>query len=166
MIFCAEIKLTPNGKFLYTSERTKSTLSGFEVDPATGKVIYLFNIPTEEMPRGFNVDPSGQFLVASGQKSEKVSLYSINQSTGELALIERVPAGKGANWVTFVKTKWRYDSQNESRLRVAFFNSLELHSYPGRSICLLRRWRKIWEIAYALIVTKWKTSIKSTLEAI
>ena len=105
MIFCAEIKLTPNGKFLYTSERTKSTLSGFEVDPATGKVKYLFNIPTEEMPRGFNVDPSGQFLVASGQKSEKVSLYSINQSTGELALIERVPAGKGANWVTFVKTK-------------------------------------------------------------
>jgi len=105
MIFCAEIKLTPNGKFLYTSERTKSTLSGFEVNPQTGKVKYLFTIPTEEMPRGFNVDPSGQFLVATGQKSDKVSLYSINQSTGELNLIERVQGGKGANWVTFVKTK-------------------------------------------------------------
>ena len=105
MIFCAEIKLTPNGKFLYTSERTKSTLSGFEVDTQTGKVKYLFTTPTEEMPRGFNVDPSGQFLVATGQKSDKVSLYSINQSSGELALIERVPGGKGANWVTFVKTK-------------------------------------------------------------
>lgn len=105
MIFCAEIKLTPNGKFLYTSERTKSTLSGFEVDPQTGKVKYLFTTPTEEMPRGFNVDPSGQFLVATGQKSDKVSLYSINQTSGELNLIERVPGGKGANWVTFVKTK-------------------------------------------------------------
>ena len=105
MIFNAEIKLTPNGKFLYTSERTKSTLSGFEVDSHTGKVKYLFTIPTEEMPRGFNVDPSGQFLVATGQKSDKVSLYSINQTTGELALIERIPGGKGANWVTFVKTK-------------------------------------------------------------
>ena len=105
MIFCAEIKLTPNGKFLYTSERTKSTLSGFEVNPQTGKVKYLFTIPTEEMPRGFNVDPSGQFLVATGQKSDKVSLYSINQSTGELNLIERVQGGKGANWVTFVTTK-------------------------------------------------------------
>lgn len=105
MIFCAEIKLTPNGKFLYTSERTKSTLSGFEVDPQSGKVKYLFTIPTEEMPRGFNVDPSGQFLVATGQKSDKVSLYSINQTSGELNLIERVPGGKGANWVTFVKTK-------------------------------------------------------------
>ena len=105
MIFCAEIKLTPNGKFLYTSERTKSTLSGFQVDPQTGKVKYLFTIPTEEMPRGFNVDPSSQFLVASGQKSDKVSLYSINQANGELNLIERVAGGKGANWVTFVKTK-------------------------------------------------------------
>jgi len=57
------------------------------------------------MPRGFNVDPSGQFLVASGQKSDKVSLYSINQANGELNLIERVAGGKGANWVTFVKTK-------------------------------------------------------------
>jgi 6-phosphogluconolactonase len=104
MIFCAEIKLTPNGKFLYTSERTKSTLSGFEVDPQTGKVKYLFTIPTEELPRGFNIDPSGQFLVAAGQQSEKVSLYSINQATGELNLIERAPGGKGANWVTFVKT--------------------------------------------------------------
>ena len=105
MIFCAEIKLTPNGKFLYTSERTKSTLSGFEVDSQTGKVKYLFTVPTEEMPRGFNVDPSGQFLVATGQKSDKVSLYSINQSSGELNLIERVPGGKGANWVTILKTK-------------------------------------------------------------
>jgi 6-phosphogluconolactonase len=105
MIFSAEIKLTPNGKFLYTSERTKGTLSGFEVDPQTGKVKYLFTVPTEEMPRGFNIDPSGQFLVASGQKSDKVSLYSINQSTGELNLIERVPGGKGANWVTIIKTK-------------------------------------------------------------
>jgi 6-phosphogluconolactonase len=105
MIFNAEIKLTPNGKFLYTSERTKSTLSGFEVNSQTGKVKYLFTIPTEEMPRGFNVDPSGQFLVATGQKSDKISLYSINQTTGELTLIERVPGGKGANWVTFVKTK-------------------------------------------------------------
>lgn len=105
MIFCAEIKLTPNGKYLYTSERTKSTLSGFEIDRQSGKLKYLFTIPTEEMPRGFNVDPSGQFLVAAGQKSDKVSLYAINQSTGELSLIERVAGGKGANWVTFVKTK-------------------------------------------------------------
>ncbi len=105
MIFSAEIKITPNGKYLYTSDRTNNSLSGFEVDPQSGKVKYLFTTPTEEMPRGFNIDPDGQFLVAAGQKSDKVSLYAINQSTGELSLIERVAGGKGANWVTFVRTK-------------------------------------------------------------
>ena len=103
MIYSAEIKLTPNGKYLYTSDRANNSLSGFEVDSTTGKLKYLFTTPTEQMPRGFGIDPDGAFLVATGQKSENVSLYSINQDSGELKLIERVPGGKGANWVTFVK---------------------------------------------------------------
>ncbi len=105
MIQSAEIKMTPNGKYLYTSERTHGTLSGFEVNTQTGNLKYLFTVPTEQTPRGFGIDPDGQYLVATGQKSDKVSLYAINQSTGDLTLIERVPGGKGANWVTFVKTK-------------------------------------------------------------
>ena len=103
MIYSAEIKLTPNGKYLYTSDRANNSLSGFEVDSTTGRLKYLFTTPTEQMPRGFGIDPDGAFLVATGQKSENVSLYSINQDNGELKLIERVPGGKGANWVTFVK---------------------------------------------------------------
>jgi 6-phosphogluconolactonase len=105
MIQSAEIKITPNGKFLYTSERTHSSLTGFKVDQLTGRLEYLSNTKTEEMPRGFGIDPSGQFLVATGQKSDKVSLYSINQGTGALSLVERIPGGKGANWVTFIKAK-------------------------------------------------------------
>lgn len=104
MIFCAEIKLTPNGQFLFTSERTKSTLSTFKVDTQTGRIERVAITPTEEMPRGFNIDPSGQYLVATGQKSQMVSLYSIHAQTGALNQIERVPGGQGANWVTFVKT--------------------------------------------------------------
>ena len=104
MIFCAEIKLTPNGQFLFTSERTKSTLSTFKVDTQTGRIERVAITPTEEMPRGFNIDPSGQYLVATGQKSQMVSLYSIHPQTGALNQIERVPGGQGANWVTFVKT--------------------------------------------------------------
>lgn len=104
MIQSAEIKITPNGKFLYTSERTHSTLTGFKVDQVTGKLEYLFNTKTEEMPRGFGIDPGGQFLVATGQKSDKISLYSINQDTGILSLVDKVSGGKGANWVTFIKT--------------------------------------------------------------
>jgi 6-phosphogluconolactonase len=102
MIQSAEIKITPNGKFLYTSERTGSTISAFKVDAVSGRLTYLQSVKTEEMPRGFAVDPSGRFLVATGQKSDKVSLYSINPQSGALSLVERVAGGHGANWVTFV----------------------------------------------------------------
>jgi len=103
LIYSAEIKLTPNGKFLYTSDRTNNSLSGFAVDSKTGKLNYLFTTPTEQMPRGFGIDPDGQFLVATGQKSKYVSLYCIDPLSGGLDLIARVPGGMGANWVTFAK---------------------------------------------------------------
>lgn len=103
-VWCADIQMTPNGRFLYTSERTGSTLSQFAVDAQTGKLRYLGQVPTEEGPRGFAIDPGGKFVVASGEKSPTVSLYSIDQDSGLLTHLGKSPVGKGANWVTIVKT--------------------------------------------------------------
>jgi 6-phosphogluconolactonase len=101
-IWAADLHLTPNGKFLYASERTSSTLAAFGVDAASGKLTYLSSTPTEKQPRGFAIDPKGKFLVASGEKSETISLYAIEQASGALKLLQKVPAGKGANWVEIV----------------------------------------------------------------
>src|SRR2546421_3723285 len=95
----ADLHLTPNGKFLYASERTTSTLAAFRVDAASGKLGYLSSTPTERQPRGFAIDPAGKFLVASGEKSETISVYAIDPASGALRLLQKVPAGKGANWV-------------------------------------------------------------------
>jgi len=103
-IFCAEIKLSPDGRSLYTSERTLGTLSHLRVDPATGRLRYVDTVTTEPTPRGFNIDPSGRFLVAAGQKSDTVSLYAIGPTDGNLRLLGKAPSGKGANWVSIVKT--------------------------------------------------------------
>ena len=65
-IWAADIHMTPNGKFLYVSERTSSSLATFGVDGATGKLTYLGSTPTEKQPRGYAIDPKGRFLVASG----------------------------------------------------------------------------------------------------
>ena len=104
-IWCADIQLTPNGRFLYTSERTLGTLSQFEVDAKTGKLKFIGQVPTEKQPRGFAIDPQSQYLVASGEKSSTISLYAIDGSKGTLSLVEQVPVGKAANWVTFVRTE-------------------------------------------------------------
>jgi 6-phosphogluconolactonase len=101
-IWAADIHITPNGKFMFVSERTASTLSTLSVDGATGKVAYLSSVVTETQPRGFAVDPSSRFLVASGEKSETISLYFIDSTSGALKLLNKYPGGKGANWVEIV----------------------------------------------------------------
>ncbi len=104
-IWCADIQMSPNGKFLYTSERTESKLSQFSVDAKTGKLSFLGQLPTEKRPRGFAIDPSGKFLIASGELSATLSLYTIDQKTGKLNLVDKAPAGAGANWVTIIGTR-------------------------------------------------------------
>ncbi len=101
-IWAADIHLTPDGKFLYISERASSTLAAFSVDAASGKLTYLGSTPTEKQPRGFAIDPTGKFLVAAGEKSDTISSYAIDQTSGALQLIGKCPAGKGANWVEIV----------------------------------------------------------------
>lgn len=101
-IWAADLHLTPDGKFLYASERTSSTLAAFAVDSASGKLTYLSSTPTEKQPRGFAIDPSGKFLVASGEKSETLSVYSIDPASGALKPTGKYPTGKGSNWVEIV----------------------------------------------------------------
>jgi 6-phosphogluconolactonase len=101
-IWAADIHMTPNGRYLYISERTGSTLETLSVDGATGTLVHLDSTPTEKQPRGFAIDPSGKFLVASGEKSDTISVYAIDQASGALQLLQKYPAGKGANWVEIV----------------------------------------------------------------
>jgi 6-phosphogluconolactonase len=101
-IWAADIHMTPNGRFLYISERTSSTLGAFSIDGPSGKLTYLSSTPTERQPRGFAIDPKGRYLVATGEKSETISVYAIDQSSGALRLLNKYPTGKGANWVEIV----------------------------------------------------------------
>jgi 6-phosphogluconolactonase len=101
-IWAADIHLTPNGKFLYVSERTSSSLGAFGVDGATGKLTYLGSTPTEKQPRGFAIDPKGRFLLCTGEKSETISVFAIDPASGALSLLRQYPTGKGANWVEIV----------------------------------------------------------------
>jgi 6-phosphogluconolactonase len=101
-IWAADIHMTPNGKFLYISERTNNNLIAFSVDAASGKLTYLSSTPTEPQPRGFAIDSKGRYLVASGEKSATISVYAIDQANGALKFLNKYPTGKGSNWVEIV----------------------------------------------------------------
>lgn len=101
-IWAADIHLSPNGKYVYVSERTSSTLNAFGVEGFTGKLTYRSTYATERQPRGFGIDPLGRFLVATGERSDSVSHYAIDDATGALARVGRYPTGKGSSWVEIV----------------------------------------------------------------
>jgi len=101
--WAADLHLTPDGRYLYASERTSSTLSAFRVDAATGMLEPLGQTPTEKTPRGFAIDPQGRYLIASGQDSHSVSVYAIDAATGALGTPKRLPVGKNPNWIEIVE---------------------------------------------------------------
>jgi 6-phosphogluconolactonase len=101
--WAADLHLTPDGRYLYASERTSSTLSAFKVDAATGQLQPLGQTPTEKGPRGFAIDPSGRYLIAAGQESHSVSVYAIDAATGALGTPERLAVGKNPNWIEIVE---------------------------------------------------------------
>ena len=85
--WAADIHLTPDGRFLYASERRTSTLAAFAVDPASGRLAPLGSVPTEAQPRSFAITPDGRFLYAVGQASHRLSRYAIDPRHGTLTLL-------------------------------------------------------------------------------
>ena len=100
--WAADLHLRPDGRFLYASERSSSTITTFRVDAATGLLQPLGQTPTEKTPRGFAIDSTGAFLIAAGQDSNAVSLHTIDAASGALGAPRHVAVGKNPNWVEIV----------------------------------------------------------------
>lgn len=97
--WAADLHLTPDGRFLYTSERNSNTLAMWAVDASSGELSLIGHQLTERQPRGFQIDPSGTWLLAVGQLSNALTAYRIDPLSGRLTPQASVPVGKNPNWV-------------------------------------------------------------------
>ncbi len=81
----AEIKVHPDGKFLYSSNRGHDSIAVFEIDAATGVPRFLDAVPTGgKKPRNFEIAPGGSYLVAANQNSNNIVIFKIDPQTGHL----------------------------------------------------------------------------------
>lgn len=97
--WAADIHITPDGRHLYTCDRTSSTITIFSISEDGSVLAVEGHQPTETQPRGFNVDHSNQYLVAAGQKSHHIALYEIQGKQGLLEEKGRYAVGQGPMWV-------------------------------------------------------------------
>lgn len=84
-IDAADIHVSPDGKFLYQTNRgDANTLNVFSIFP-TGKLAFVSSISTlGKGPRNFAITPNGNFLLVAHQYTNDVVVFKRNQSTGEL----------------------------------------------------------------------------------
>jgi 6-phosphogluconolactonase len=82
----ADIHVSPDGRFLYCSNRGHDSLAIFQIDPRNGALTSVGNESTRGMtPRNFAIDPSGAFLLVANQKSDNIVSFRIEYITGRLS---------------------------------------------------------------------------------
>ena len=82
----ADIHISPDGKFLYASNRSdENTIAIFSIDAVTGKLTLKGTQPTGgDHPRNFMIDPTGKFLLVANMKSNNIIFFKRDQITGLL----------------------------------------------------------------------------------
>ncbi len=84
----AEIRVRPDGRFVYTSNRGHDSISVFRVDLDSGRLNRIETEPVRgSWPRNFNIHPSGRWLLAAGRDSNTLAVFEINRDDGELTWI-------------------------------------------------------------------------------
>jgi 6-phosphogluconolactonase len=82
---CAEVRVHPNGRFLYGSNRGQDSIAVYRIDPAKGTLTFVERENTGiKTPRNFNIDPTGKFCLVANQDGDSIVVFKIDQKTGVL----------------------------------------------------------------------------------
>lgn len=85
----AAIRISHDGKFVYTSNRGENTIAVFAIQPDF-TVKHIQSISTEgDFPRDFNLSKDEHFLLASNQNSDNLTLYKRDAESGKLTLRQK-----------------------------------------------------------------------------
>jgi len=82
---CAEVRVHPNGKFLYGSNRGHDSIVVYRINPTKGTLTLVEHERAEiKTPRNFNIDPTGTFCLVANQGGDSIVVFRIDPQTGAL----------------------------------------------------------------------------------
>jgi len=98
---CAEVQISPSGRFLYGSNRGHDSIVIYAIDQKDGTLTCVGHESTRgKTPRNFVVDPAGEFLLAANQDTDGVVTFRLDPASGAL-----VATGHGVDVPTPVCVK-------------------------------------------------------------
>jgi 6-phosphogluconolactonase len=82
---CAEIRLSPDGRFVYASNRGHDSLAVFAHDAERGTLSAVEIVPCGGgHPRNFALSPDGAWLVCANRDSDNLVSFRVDRGTGRL----------------------------------------------------------------------------------
>ncbi|WP_276498917.1 lactonase family protein [Pontibacter litorisediminis] len=81
----AAVKVSPDGKFLYGSNRGHNSVVVYAIEEGTGRLTLVQHVSTGgDWPRDFAIDPSGSILLVANERSNNITSFKIDKATGKL----------------------------------------------------------------------------------
>ena len=82
----ADIHVSPDGRFLYCSNRGHDSIAAFQIDPRRGQLTFIAHQSSGgKTPRNFAIDPTGKFLLVANQNSDNIVTFRRDVKTGRLS---------------------------------------------------------------------------------
>jgi 6-phosphogluconolactonase len=82
---CAEVQVSPSGKFLYGSNRGHDSIVIYAIDQTDGMLTCIGHESTQgKTPRHFAIGPAGEFLLAVNQDTDSIVPFRLDPASGGL----------------------------------------------------------------------------------
>ncbi len=82
---CADIHVSPDGKFVYASNRGHDSIVAFAIDQESGALTLVGHTPSGgATPRNFAVTPSGRHLLVANQNGDSIVVFERDSALGSL----------------------------------------------------------------------------------
>ncbi len=81
---CSDVHVSPDGKFVYASNRGHDSLAIYSIDQYGQASIAGYAPSLGKTPRGFAISPSGKWLICANQDSNNIIVYLRDEETGLL----------------------------------------------------------------------------------
>ncbi len=94
----ADIHITPNGRYLYATDRVNSELFSYRVCDA-GRLAFVEVQQSLDYPRSFVISEDSHWLVVAGEHSKTIASYQIDSATGRLQKAHTLNIGHAVDWI-------------------------------------------------------------------
>lgn len=99
----AEIRVHPDGKHLFVSNRGLNSLAVFGIRAGGDQLVPLEQVPCEPVPRSFDIMPGGRYLLLAGEASGNLQVFEIGGASSYLREVFKLQVGPRLWWVHAVQ---------------------------------------------------------------